>query len=92
MKVNAWRVSECDPSLLNTIGLLYLGLNGCEEVTDGCLLKMVNRCSLEVSVEVTDAGVTALSHGCGQLQSINLTNCLVTDAGVTALSHGCGQL
>ena len=42
MKVNAWRVPECDPSLLNTIGLLYLGLNGCNEVTDGCLLKMVN--------------------------------------------------
>ena len=75
MKVNAWRLPECDPSLLNTIGLLYLGLSGCKEVTDGCLLKMLNRCSLEVSIEVTDAGVTALSHGCGQLQSIDLTYC-----------------
>ena len=72
MKVNAWRVPVCDPSLLNTIGLLHLGLNGCKEVTDGCLMEMVNKCSLEASVEVTDAGVTALSHGCGQLQSINL--------------------
>ena len=43
--------------------------------------------------KVTDAGVIALSHGCGKLQSINLDSCdEVTDAGVIALSHGCGKL
>ena len=45
------------------------------------------------SDKVTDAGVTALSIGCGQLRSINLSYCnKVTDAGVTALSAGCGRL
>ena len=35
---------------------------------------------------VTDAGVSALGAGCGQLQSINLSYCdQVTDAGVSAL-------
>ena len=35
----------------------------------------------------------ALSAGCGQLQSINLTQCVqVTDAGVSALSAGSGKL
>ena len=42
---------------------------------------------------VTDAGVIALGHGCGQLQSINLERCRqVTDAGVIALGAGCGHL
>ena len=42
---------------------------------------------------VTDAGVSALGAGCGQLQSINLLSCcMVTDAGVSALAAGCGQL
>ena len=42
---------------------------------------------------MTDAGVVALGHGCGQLQSINLSSCWkVTDAGNIALGHGCGQL
>ena len=42
---------------------------------------------------MTDAGVIALGHGCGQLQSINLAHrWKVTDAGVVALGHGCGQL
>ena len=42
---------------------------------------------------MTDAGISALSAGCGQLQSINLAGCNnVTDAGILALSAGCGQL
>ena len=42
---------------------------------------------------MTDAGISALSAGCGQLQSIDLTGCAkVTDAGISALSAGCGQL
>ena len=42
---------------------------------------------------MTDAGVSALSAGCGQLQRINL-KCYkkVTDASVSALARGCGQL
>ena len=36
---------------------------------------------------------SALGHGCGQLQSIDLTSCRqVTDVGISALGHGCGQL
>ena len=42
---------------------------------------------------VTDVGVSALSTGCGKLQSINLWGCdKVTDAGISALRAGCGQL
>ena len=42
---------------------------------------------------MTDGGLSALGRGCGQLQSINLSNChKVTDAGVSALVAGCGQL
>ena len=42
---------------------------------------------------MTDAGVSALGAGCGQLQSIDLSYCpMVTDAGISALGAGCGQL
>ena len=40
-----------------------------------------------------DVGISALSAGCGQLQSIDLGGCdKVTDAGTSALGAGCGQL
>ena len=49
---------------------------------------------------VTDASVSALGAGCGQLQRIDLYgcylvihlsgNCSGTDAGVSALGAGCG--
>ena len=43
--------------------------------------------------KVTDAGKSALSAGCRQLQSIDLGSCdKVTDAGISALSAGCRQL
>ena len=42
---------------------------------------------------MTDAGISALGAGCGQLQSISLVGCKeVTDAGVSALGAGCSQL
>ena len=42
---------------------------------------------------MTDAGISALGAGCGQLQSINLSDCdKLTDAGISALGAGCGQL
>ena len=42
---------------------------------------------------MTDAGVSALVAGCGQLQNIDLGYCdQVTDAGISALGAGCGQL
>ena len=42
---------------------------------------------------MTDAGISALGAGCGQLQSINLSCCSkVTDAGIIALGAGCGLL
>ena len=100
MKDNAWRVPGCDLSLLKTIGLFHLGLNNCCSVTDKCVLRAINgwrrkrwmvapsRC-----IEVADGGISALSTGYGQLQSINLHGCSnVTDVGISALSAGCGQL
>ena len=42
---------------------------------------------------MTDAGISALGAGCGQLQRIDLFFCYkVTDAGISALGAGCGQL
>ena len=42
---------------------------------------------------LTDAGVSALGSGYGQLHSIDLSYCnKVTDAGVSALGAGCGLL
>ena len=42
---------------------------------------------------MVDAGIIAVGHGCGQLQSISLSGCdKVTDVGVVALGYGCGQL
>ena len=42
---------------------------------------------------MTDAGISAMGAGCGQLRSIDLYGCYkVTDAGISALIAGCGQL
>ena len=49
MKVNAWRVPGCDLSLLKTVNLVHLGLNGCKSVTDECLLKVANKCGKNCS-------------------------------------------
>ena len=46
MKREAWRVPGCDLSLLKTSGLLHLGLNNCSSVTDECIVKAVNRCTV----------------------------------------------
>ena len=100
MKDKAWRVPGCDLSLLKTIGLIHLGLNNCSSVTDECILKAVDGCRRQSMRGYSgkdngeaDAGISALGHGCGQLQSIDLTGCSkVTDAGISALGHGCGQL
>ena len=35
MKPYAWRLPGCDLSLLKTMYLIHLGLNGCSGVTDG---------------------------------------------------------
>ena len=89
----------CDILLLETSELVYLGLEGCSNITDQCVIDIVKRCRKLLGIElgdcgeVTDVGITALSHGCGQLQSINVSYCdKVTDAGVTALGARCGQL
>jgi Leucine Rich repeat len=99
MKADTWQVRRCDLSLLNTIDLVHLGLNGSSSVTDACILKTVNIWSrmreseVNYSSEVTAAGESAWRHGCDQLQSINLQDCsLVTDAGVSLLGHGCVHL
>ena len=39
---------------------------------------------------MTNVSISALGHGCGQLQSIGCDK--VTYVGVAALGHGCGQL
>ena len=99
MKDDAWRVLECDLSLLQKIDLVYLGFYGCSDMTERCICNILGRYH-EVSAEnlsgctkVSNTAASALGHGCGQLQIIDLTGCsLVTVVGVSALGHGCGQL
>ena len=98
-KDDGWRVPGCNLSLLKTTNLLHLGLRGCSRVTDECILKaLMGRCNnvIEETDECKmgrDADVSALSHSCRKLESIDLARCdKVTDAGVSALAAGCGQL
>ena len=79
MKINSWRLPGCDLSLLKTADLFHLGLDGCSNVTNGCLLKMVNGCDvgrrgegLSGCYNEADAGVLALDNSCRKRQSINL--------------------
>ena len=99
MEVGTSRVRGCDILLLETSDLVHMGLKGCSNITDQCVMDIVKRCRKLLVIElgdcrkVTDVGVTALGAGCGKLQSIDLSYCnKVTDAGARALSHGCGQL
>ena len=93
MKVDGWRVRGCDLLLLETIDLVHLGLDGCLNITDQCILNIVHRCRKLNSLDVrgckslTDVGISGLAAGCGRLQSINLSGCnKVADTGVSALS------
>ena len=101
MKEDAWRPPGCDLSLLKTKDLRHLGLDNCRNVTDGCLLKMLNRCdggcwSKDLSgcnKEANEAGVSALNHVCRKRQSINLECCdKVVDRGIVSSGYGYGQL
>ena len=99
MKVDGWLLRGSDLLLLETIDLVHLGLDGCLNIMDQCIVNIVHRCrklnSLDVSrcKSLTDVGISGLVAGCGQLQSINLSHCdKVTNAGVTALDAGCSQL
>ena len=91
-------VRGSDILLVDTSDIDHLGLRRCHNVTDQCMLDIVNYCHKLQSIyigseKVTDAGVIALVAGCGQLQSIDLKGCYqVTDAGVIALGAGRGQL
>ena len=96
---DTWRVRGCDFLLLETDGVVHFGLKGCCNLTDQCIMDMVNRCVELTSIDlagctlVTDAGVSALGAECGKLQSINLERChKLTDAGISALGAGCGKL
>ena len=99
MKMDNSLVRGCDILMVDTSDLLHLGLKGCCNMTDQCIVDIVHRCHKLRSIDiggcdkVTDAGVIALGAGCGQLRSINLGGCdKVTDAGIIALCAGCGQL
>ena len=45
MKVDAWRVRGCDLLLLETDEIVHLGLDGCRNIDDQCVMNMVNKCS-----------------------------------------------
>jgi hypothetical protein len=92
-------VYGCDILLLETSSVVAFGLRGCCNITDRCVMDIVNRCPKLKSIDlggcqlVTDAGVSALGAACSQLQSIDIRGCCkVTDAGVSALGAGCREL
>ena len=78
LQMNDSRVRGCDILLLETSDLVFLGLKGCSNITDQCVMDIVKRCRKLLVIEVgdcrkvTDVGVTALGAGCGQLQKIDL--------------------
>ena len=99
MKMDKSLVRGRDILLVDTSDIVHLGLEGCSNITDQCIVDITYRCRKLRTIDtggcgqVTDAGVIALGAGCGQLQSINLCGCnKVTDGGVIALGAGCDQL
>ena len=99
MKIDISRVRGCNILLVDTSDLVLIGLQDCINITNQCIVDVINRRLKPRSIylsgcgNVTDAGVSALSAGCGQLQSIHLARCgNVTDAGMSALGAGCGKL
>ena len=92
MKHDAWRIPGCDLSLLKTMYLVHLGLNSSSSVTDGCLLKIVNRYDGECDGKRLGE-CNKKTDVCRKRQGIILAVCdTATDAGIVALGHGCGQL
>ena len=69
MKMDTSRVRVCDILLVDTSDLVDLELRGCFNVTDECVMDVINRCpklgsiDLESCVKVSDAGVSALAAG-----------------------------
>ena len=63
--VDTSRVRGCDIMLLKTRDLLHLGLRGCSNITDQCVMDIAKRCHKLLGIElvdcgeVTDAGVSA---------------------------------
>ena len=81
-----------------------VGINGSrtllgDEVSGDCMLLTWEKREYVLSVDlsgctdITDIGLSALGHGCSQLQMINLRCCYgITDIGISALGRGCSQL
>ena len=59
MKVDAWRVRGCDLLSLETDDIVQLGLNGCCNLTDRCIMNLVNRCSKLNSIELNTCKKTS---------------------------------
>ena len=53
MAVDGRRVRGCDLLLLQTIELDHLGLDGCLNMTDQCIVNVVHRCRKLNSLDVS---------------------------------------
>ena len=53
-EVGTWRVRGCDILLLETSDLVYLGLRGCSNITDQCVMDIVKRCRKLLVIELGD--------------------------------------
>ena len=87
MKMDTSRVRAIEILLVDLSDVVALGLRGCCNVRDRCIVEIVSRCpkleiiDLRSCHEATDAGVSALGAGCGQLQSIGLSACRYISVG-----------
>ena len=81
MNIDYSPVRGCDILRVDTSDIVHLGLGGSYNITDQCIVDVVccflklRSINLRGCGQVTDAGVTALGAGCGQLQSIDLSSC-----------------
>jgi ribosomal silencing factor RsfS len=84
---------------LETDEIVHLGLSGCCNLTDQCVINVLNKCGklnsidLTLCQKLTDVVVLALGTRCPQLRNINFAGCSkVSDVGISALGRGCYQL
>ncbi|KAJ3671532.1 hypothetical protein LUZ60_007611 [Juncus effusus] len=78
--------------------LSKLSLEGCEDLPDSALEPLRVSCSslkylsLYKCFSITDLGLTLVSKGCPNLQTLNLTQTNVTDLGLESISVSCRAL
>ena len=53
MKVDACRISGCDLLKLKKASIIHIGLSGCINITDACILNIVHECCKLSSIDLS---------------------------------------